>query len=33
MILEPEKMSVAADKGWLERMEELLGKGTVQALN
>ncbi len=33
VILEPEKMSVAADKGWLERMEELLGKGTVQALN
>jgi DNA polymerase-3 subunit alpha len=33
VILEPEKMSVAADKGWVERMEELLGKGTVQPLS
>jgi DNA polymerase-3 subunit alpha len=33
VILEPEEMSVAADKGWLERMEVLLGKGSVQALN
>jgi len=23
-------MNVAADKGWIERMEELIGKGTVQ---
>jgi DNA polymerase-3 subunit alpha len=30
VILEPEGMSVAADRGWLERMEELLGKGSVQ---
>ena len=33
VILEPEQMSVAADKGWLERVEALVGKGTVQALN
>jgi DNA polymerase-3 subunit alpha len=33
VILEPEGMSVAADKGWVERMEELLGRGTVQPLS
>jgi len=32
VILEPEGMSVAADRGWVERVEELLGRGTVQAL-
>ncbi|MGA3264008.1 MAG: DNA polymerase III subunit alpha [Terracidiphilus sp.] len=32
VILEPEGMSVAADRNWVERVEELLGKGTVQAL-
>jgi DNA polymerase-3 subunit alpha len=32
VILEPEGMSVAADRGWVERVEELLGKGTVQAV-
>jgi len=32
VILEPEKMSVAADKGWVERVEELVGKGAVQVL-
>jgi DNA polymerase-3 subunit alpha len=32
VILEPEAMSVAADRGWVERVEELIGKGTVQAL-
>jgi len=32
VILEPEGMDVAADKGWVERVEELLGKGTVQAV-
>ncbi|MGD0890658.1 MAG: DNA polymerase III subunit alpha [Terracidiphilus sp.] len=32
VILEPEGMSVAADRGWMERVEELAGKGTVQAL-
>ena len=33
VILEPEGMSVAADKGWVERVEELLGKGVVQAIS
>jgi len=32
VILEPEGMSVAADKGWVERAEELMGKGTVQVV-
>jgi DNA polymerase-3 subunit alpha len=32
VILEPEGMNVAADKGWVERVEELIGKGTVQAV-
>jgi DNA polymerase-3 subunit alpha len=32
VILEPEGMSVAADRGWVERVEELAGKGSVQAL-
>ena len=32
VILEPEGMSVTADRGWVERVEELLGRGTVQAL-
>jgi len=31
-MLEPESMSVAADRGWVERVEELTGKGTVQAV-
>jgi DNA polymerase-3 subunit alpha len=30
VILEPEAMSVAADRGWVERVDELLGKGSVQ---
>jgi DNA polymerase-3 subunit alpha len=30
VILEPEGMSVAADRGWVERVEDLVGKGTVQ---
>jgi DNA polymerase III subunit alpha len=30
VILEPEEMSVAADRGWIERVEELIGKGSVQ---
>jgi DNA polymerase-3 subunit alpha len=29
-ILEPESMSVAADRGWVECVEELVGKGAVQ---
>ncbi len=32
VILEPEGMSVAADRGWMERVEELVGKGAVQAV-
>jgi DNA polymerase-3 subunit alpha len=32
VILEPEGMNVAADRGWVERVEELIGKGTVQAV-
>ena len=32
VILEPEGMSVAADRGWMERVEELVGKGAVQAI-
>ena len=28
VILEPEGMSVSADRGWVERVEELMGKGT-----
>ena len=32
VILEPEKMSVAADKGWVKRVEELVGRGAVQVL-
>ncbi|HEX7728510.1 MAG TPA: DNA polymerase III subunit alpha [Terracidiphilus sp.] len=30
VILEPEEMKVAADRGWIERVEDLIGKGTVQ---
>ncbi|MGB6975139.1 MAG: DNA polymerase III subunit alpha [Terracidiphilus sp.] len=30
VIMEPAEMSVAADRGWMERVEELLGKGAVQ---
>ena len=33
VILEPEGMSVAADRAWMERVEELVGKGAVQALD
>jgi DNA polymerase-3 subunit alpha len=32
VVLEPAGMSVAADKGWLKRAEEIVGKGTVQPL-
>ena len=32
VILEPEGMSVAADRGWVERVEELFGKGSVQVV-
>jgi DNA polymerase-3 subunit alpha len=30
VILEPEAMSVSADRSWVERVEELTGKGSVQ---
>jgi DNA polymerase-3 subunit alpha len=33
VILEPEGMNVAADRGWVERVEDLVGKGTVQAVS
>ena len=33
VILEPEQMSVAADRGWVERVEDLVGKGTVQVMS
>jgi DNA polymerase-3 subunit alpha len=32
VILEPEGMNVAADRSWVARVEELIGKGSVQAL-
>jgi DNA polymerase III subunit alpha len=32
VILEPEGMNVSADRCWVERVEELVGKGTVQAM-
>jgi DNA polymerase-3 subunit alpha len=32
VILEPESMSVAADKSWVTRVEEIVGKGSVQAM-
>ncbi len=33
VILEPEAMNVAADRGWVEHVEELIGKGTVQPIS
>ncbi len=30
VILEPEGMSVAADRGWVERVELIVGRGAVQ---
>ena len=32
VILEPEQMLVAADKGWIERVEGLVGSGAVQVV-
>ena len=32
VILEPEGMNVAADRTWVARIEELVGKGSVQIL-
>ena len=31
VMLEPEGLTVAADRGWIERAEQLLGQGAVQA--
>ena len=33
VVLEPAGMSVAADRGWVESIEELLGRGAVQVLS
>ncbi len=33
VILEPEEMRVAADRGWVERVEALTGRGSVQVLS
>ncbi|MDE3163553.1 MAG: DNA polymerase III subunit alpha [Acidobacteriota bacterium] len=33
VILEPDQMSVAADRGWIERVEDLIGKGAVQVIS
>ena len=33
VILEPSGLTVAADRGWVESVEELLGRGTVQLLS
>ena len=32
VILEPEGMSVAADRGWVERVEQIVGRGAVQPI-
>ncbi len=32
VVLEPEGLNVAADRGWVERVEQLIGKGSVQAV-
>jgi DNA polymerase-3 subunit alpha len=32
VILEPDGMNVAADRTWVARIEEIVGKGSVQAL-
>jgi len=32
VVLEPEGMAVAADRAWVESVEELLGRGAVQVL-
>ncbi len=32
VILEPENLSVAADRGWVERVEALVGRGAVQVI-
>ncbi|HUB51819.1 MAG TPA: hypothetical protein VL986_06715, partial [Terracidiphilus sp.] len=32
VILEPEGLSVAADRTWVERVEQIVGRGAVQAI-
>ena len=32
VVLEPEAMSVTADRGWVERIEALVGRGSVQTI-
>ena len=32
VVIEPEGMNVAADRTWVARIEEIIGKGTVQAI-
>jgi DNA polymerase-3 subunit alpha len=32
VVLEPQSMNVAADRGWVERVEDLVGKGAVQPI-
>jgi len=32
VVLEPEGMNVSADRTWVARVEDLVGKGTVQVL-
>ena len=32
VILEPEGLSVAADRGWIERVEQIVGRGAVQLI-
>jgi hypothetical protein len=32
VILEPEGMSVAADRTWVERVEQIVGRGAVQVI-
>ena len=33
VILEPDQMSVAADRSWVERVEDIVGRGSIQILN
>jgi DNA polymerase-3 subunit alpha len=33
VVLEPEGLNVAADRTWVESVEELLGRGAVQVLS
>jgi DNA polymerase-3 subunit alpha len=33
VLLEPKDMNVAADRGWVERVEVLFGRGSIQAID